>query len=755
MTVSTVVNHEQYDGNGTTTVFPYRFRILKDSHMVVTLSNPDGLLTTLVLGTDYTITGVGLVSGGNVVLNYALATGWQISLDRELPAVQETDLRNQGKFFAETHEDALDYLTMLIQRALSLFGLALRKPSFIARYYDALGNRIANLADPKAAQDAATKAYTDNLSAQNLNKALRVPDSYIDPLPPVAQLEGKILAVVNGKPVGISPPSGSAADVLIQLAKPTGANLIGVSPQGNLSQLILFVTPEQFGAIGDGTVHPLSERYSTLAAAQAVYPHATALTQTIDWAACQAAENYSRSKTVVRCPAYANYHFGSSDYLLLGVNSKWYGSRSTMTDSGGTTMTRTNPAQGLPFGQDAIVRVMDGVAAGSADKFVRGIVFKGFRLSRGVARRSPTKNTNRIGMHLFNAIKADIDITPNGNQYGLLGYIAWGHKLTVRGDSNHIHVFIDAVSVTPEYTPPAGEAVTASEIRLEADAGPFGIVLRKAKYVIIKGFVEGALANSTYANYDYANETAVAVTCIDCDSIDITQLGIEAWQGVHLYASGSTVTMNESWTQDYKLLNTTGKHGAYHAMATLTGAVELAVLPSTNNSYFYAMNASVVTVRNLTCDMSNAADFASTFLCTTNDANSKVLFENTKVYFGSSRLLHPLNGFWSNIETINDPYIPNYLIPSGHTYLGRGKCVALDYTSTSLSSDGSVVINPPSGYRIIHTEAYLVTSSATQAASGAVTIKSKATDGSTITFQAGQASSAYSLYSRLTLLITK
>lgn len=92
----------------------------------------------------------------------------------------------------------------------------------------------------------------------------------------------------------VLPPSGSASDVMIELAKPTGAQQMGVQPQGNLSQLIEFVTPEQFGAIGDGTAHPLSEHYSTLAAAQAVYPFVTSLTQTIDWAACQLAENLNR-----------------------------------------------------------------------------------------------------------------------------------------------------------------------------------------------------------------------------------------------------------------------------------------------------------------------------------------------------------------------------------------------------------------------------------------------------------------------------
>lgn len=46
-----------------------------------------------------------------------------------------------------------------------------------------------------------------------------------------------------------------------------------------------------FGAVWDGASHPLSERFATLGAAQAVYPHARSLTDEIDWAATQAAIN--------------------------------------------------------------------------------------------------------------------------------------------------------------------------------------------------------------------------------------------------------------------------------------------------------------------------------------------------------------------------------------------------------------------------------------------------------------------------------
>jgi hypothetical protein len=51
-----------------------------------------------------------------------------------------------------------------------------------------------------------------------------------------------------------------------------------------------------YGWIGDGTYHPLSEKFTTLAAAQVTYPHATALTDATDWAALQGAMNAAATK---------------------------------------------------------------------------------------------------------------------------------------------------------------------------------------------------------------------------------------------------------------------------------------------------------------------------------------------------------------------------------------------------------------------------------------------------------------------------
>lgn len=67
------------------------------------------------------------------------------------------------------------------------------------------------------------------------------------------------------------------------------SNLAGAVARSQHDKNSDFRTLEDFGAIGDGTLHPLSERFSTLTAAQMVYPFVTSLTQSIDWAAAMAA----------------------------------------------------------------------------------------------------------------------------------------------------------------------------------------------------------------------------------------------------------------------------------------------------------------------------------------------------------------------------------------------------------------------------------------------------------------------------------
>ncbi|HCT9107685.1 TPA: hypothetical protein OUB95_001204 [Proteus mirabilis] len=757
MTVSTELSHEEYVGNGVTTDFDFRFRIFESKHLIVVVADNDGNETTLKNGTDYTIVGAGSYHGGKVVLNKPLAKDWKILLERDLPVVQETDLRNQGKFFAEVHEDAFDYLTMLIQKALGTFSLSLRKPTYLSNYYDAKGNRIANLAPPKLGTDVANKDYVDNSIKDIDSKTLRVKDKPINALPNTEQRANKILAFDdNGQPITVLPESGSASDVLIELGKPTGASMIGVQPNGNLQQMLNFVTPEQFGAIGDGVYHPLSERFDSLSEAQETYPHVTSLDQSIDWAACQAADNYARGVSEVRCIRPANYHFGSSDYLELGISSRWTGLASTNRDSASVVMTRTAPSVKPDFGQDCVVRVMDSTKASSPDEFVRGVVFDGFLLSRGEPRRSANKGKGTICFHANYGIGMQLGIVAFGAEYGVFGYSFWGSGGWLKIDGCHKGFFADSTLITPEHPVASqGSVNTTFHFDVRIDVCVFGLVLNRVKYSSFSGYIEGMYVNdSLMPIYDHQNETAIAVTAIRCDSVDITQLGIEAWEGVFVYNNSSTLGVNLSWTPDYKLKNTTGKHSAYHSISTLMGVSDPYVLPETNNSYFYCVNGGLTTLRNMTGDMSNTFDFGNTFLVTT-DVNSRFMMENCAIYFGSSRLIHPENGNWKNITFINDRFFKDYFVPSGYTYIGNGMCKSKDWLIKSINGgDGRVVVSSPDGWEIVDVTASVIASS-TDSAKNYGNLCIHTTSSTQIIFQTGVGVSGYSISYKPTLKIVK
>lgn len=108
-------------GNGSAATFPFTFKVFQASDLfVVRLTVSTGAQSTLVLGTDYTVT-LNLEQdsnpGGSITLVAgALASGYNLIITSDIGNLQPTDLTNQGGFYPEVINDSLDRATIQIQQ---------------------------------------------------------------------------------------------------------------------------------------------------------------------------------------------------------------------------------------------------------------------------------------------------------------------------------------------------------------------------------------------------------------------------------------------------------------------------------------------------------------------------------------------------------------------------------------------------------------------------------------------------------------
>ena len=116
MTVSSATSKVQYNGNGSTTVFAYTFKVFNQNDLTVIVRSAAGTETVKTITTHYTVSGVGNSGGGNVTMLTAPTATETITILREQDLVQELDLVENDPFPAQSLEDALDKLTFVVQQ---------------------------------------------------------------------------------------------------------------------------------------------------------------------------------------------------------------------------------------------------------------------------------------------------------------------------------------------------------------------------------------------------------------------------------------------------------------------------------------------------------------------------------------------------------------------------------------------------------------------------------------------------------------
>ena len=127
-----VDNRITYSGNGNATEFAYQFKILDRTDIKVMLTDADG--KEKLLTKDYyvdveksVVRYPGYAVGAEVPESErpaALPTGWKLTIYREVPVTQETDLPNQYPF--NQVEDIGDKLTMIAQQLTDTTGRSLK-----------------------------------------------------------------------------------------------------------------------------------------------------------------------------------------------------------------------------------------------------------------------------------------------------------------------------------------------------------------------------------------------------------------------------------------------------------------------------------------------------------------------------------------------------------------------------------------------------------------------------------------------------
>ena len=190
MTVSTsVYKAGPYAGSGTTGPFTVNFRFLANSHLRVIKTSTTGSEATLTLGVDYSVTGAGGASG-TVTLTSPLLTGEKLTIVRNVPLTQETDYVVDDSFPAESHEQALDKLTMIAQqlaeevdRAVKVLPSSTDDPdALIASVKTSEQNAAASAASAAASYDLFDDRYlgskTSDPTVDNDGNALQVGAEY-------------------------------------------------------------------------------------------------------------------------------------------------------------------------------------------------------------------------------------------------------------------------------------------------------------------------------------------------------------------------------------------------------------------------------------------------------------------------------------------------------------------------------------------------------------------------------------------------
>jgi len=213
MTVPSTPLRADSTGNGVGLNHPYTWKINTESELtVIKVNDSTEEETTLVLNTDYTVTGVGNESGGNVVINPALPTGYSLVILSNVAYQQDTDFTNQNSVPPQEIENALDKLSKQTKQIVEILnrtvtvspGSGTNVDDYLTEVKTAEANASASAnaaatSEANAATSETNAAASANAAAASAAEGLYnnvVSKSFADsPITPAASEEGTLFKI--------------------------------------------------------------------------------------------------------------------------------------------------------------------------------------------------------------------------------------------------------------------------------------------------------------------------------------------------------------------------------------------------------------------------------------------------------------------------------------------------------------------------------------------------------------------------------
>ena len=182
MTISSNIRKAgPFVGNGTASNFAFTFKVFQASDLeVVRLNVSTTVETILVINSNYTVSlnaDQNSNPGGSITLTAgALATGFNLVITSDIENLQPTDIVNQGGFYPDVIEDALDRATIQIQQLQEAVDRSAKLPITSSADADALVADIVALANDQENIDiVATNIGSVNTAATNIAAIIAAP----------------------------------------------------------------------------------------------------------------------------------------------------------------------------------------------------------------------------------------------------------------------------------------------------------------------------------------------------------------------------------------------------------------------------------------------------------------------------------------------------------------------------------------------------------------------------------------------------